>query len=745
MKSDYSNVKKLTAEEALLRTYGSEEAIQKRASAMGITRDQLLGSMDTTQINTYENADINKINEDITNTGKSLANVENSGAYINDYQTSIGNGASQADTELYNSITGKLGNDTLEQINDTAFHEGDMGQKVYDYSPELLSSIRNKMNSQESDNVVEGSGTMDTYDAYNPYSGATTVSADHVGSTMSAEDKNLQAGISMSDEDENMLQTLGNVWEQARDANDQEGMDEAHRMAELLRGKYDFSGGGNGSGLEEEVASAFDSNTYTDSNGNEISRDDYEAIKNASSDWEINDFLFNITGDSYYADKKALAESTASTLSSRNNVNINQETEELMTPLERLDRFAGLIGTGADPQTNLTETGGYSENGIAYNENGEAIGTVGSDGAISWDVTTTDGLLSGIVDTMNNSASDQEFYETAMNELLEGYGETDVKVLTYEEALEQAEAQITPLFEKNRAEYIEELDRDALRRGMMNQLPYESYKRGQVDELELARASEVASLATTIQGQSKADAVTDAQLKTQELQTKLSVLLAGLESSNMSSQNIITNLTTVLGIQNDVEDRANAEAQTEFENNLAVASITGYWENEGEKEPTMALTSLLHSINIDNITAERLATATDASISQAWANISQNGTKLAQASRQLQLQAEGQELDEMMFHHGVQSQAWEMTINEIAIMTPEFDQDMFDSYLDYDESINGEYSYSGVNNSDLAGEYIQSIMESSNAFESLDLDFESMYLENIQTINSQLMGNIDTE
>lgn len=486
MKSDYSNVKKLTAEEALLRTYGSEEAIQKRASAMGITRDQLLGSMDTTQINTYENADINKINEDITNTGKSLANVENSGAYINDYQTSIGNGASQADTELYNSITGKLGNDTLEQINDTAFHEGDMGQKVYDYSPELLSSIRNKMNSQESDNVVEGSGTMDTYDAYNPYSGATTVSADHVGSTMSAEDKNLQAGISMSDEDENMLQTLGNVWEQARDANDQEGMDEAHRMAELLRGKYDFSGGGNGSGLEEEVASAFDSNTYTDSNGNEISRDDYEAIKNASSDWEINDFLFNITGDSYYADKKALAESTASTLSSRNNVNINQETEELMTPLERLDRFAGLIGTGADPQTNLTETGGYSENGIAYNENGEAIGTVGSDGAISWDVTTTDGLLSGIVDTMNNSASDQEFYETAMNELLEGYGETDVKVLTYEEALEQAEAQITPLFEKNRAEYIEELDRDALRRGMMNQLPYESYKRGQVDELELA-------------------------------------------------------------------------------------------------------------------------------------------------------------------------------------------------------------------------------------------------------------------
>lgn len=54
----------------------------------------------------------------------------------------------------------------------------------------------------------------------------------------------------MNSADKQKIAALGEQWKAAQQAGNQGGMNEAHEQAELIRKKYGYSGGGDGSGFK---------------------------------------------------------------------------------------------------------------------------------------------------------------------------------------------------------------------------------------------------------------------------------------------------------------------------------------------------------------------------------------------------------------------------------------------------------------------------------------------------------------
>lgn len=87
--------------------------------------------------------------------------------------------------------------------------------------------------------------------------------------------------------------------------------------------------------------------------------------------------------------------------------------------------------------------------------------------------------------------------------------------LSYDEALQQAEDVLNPLYDEQLEEALQAIDRSNIARGFYGQMPGDAFKRSTAAEIESARAGQIASLAQQMQGQSQLQALQQQQLAAQ--------------------------------------------------------------------------------------------------------------------------------------------------------------------------------------------------------------------------------------
>lgn len=87
--------------------------------------------------------------------------------------------------------------------------------------------------------------------------------------------------------------------------------------------------------------------------------------------------------------------------------------------------------------------------------------------------------------------------------------------LSYDEALEQAQGVLNPLYDEQLQNNLASVDLANISRGFYGQLPGDALKRSTALDVERARAGQIASLAQQMQGQSQQQALQQQQLAAQ--------------------------------------------------------------------------------------------------------------------------------------------------------------------------------------------------------------------------------------
>lgn len=87
--------------------------------------------------------------------------------------------------------------------------------------------------------------------------------------------------------------------------------------------------------------------------------------------------------------------------------------------------------------------------------------------------------------------------------------------LTIEEAEQQAQKLLNPLYDEQLEKNLQAVDRSNVARGFYGQMPGDAFKRSTAGEIESARAGQIASLAQQMQGQSQQQALQQQQLAAQ--------------------------------------------------------------------------------------------------------------------------------------------------------------------------------------------------------------------------------------
>lgn len=87
--------------------------------------------------------------------------------------------------------------------------------------------------------------------------------------------------------------------------------------------------------------------------------------------------------------------------------------------------------------------------------------------------------------------------------------------LSYDEALEQAQGVLNPLYDEQLMGNLESVDRGNLSRGFYGQMPGDALKRSTALDVERARAGQIASLSQQMMGQSQQNALQQQQLAAQ--------------------------------------------------------------------------------------------------------------------------------------------------------------------------------------------------------------------------------------
>lgn len=374
--------------------------------------------------------------------------------------------------------------------------------------------------------------------------------------------------------------------------------------------------------------------------------------------------------------------------------------KEVHDEAEAIRNKYGFSGGTDGTETNKITTGGEGE------LNGEA--TVNEEtGELVFEGENAE-LVNRLMTELEGAKDSQAFYEQAMQELLnQDTGVQESDVLSYEEAVAQAEDKINPLYDNAREEYSEKLDADAVRRGVFNQIPQEAMKRYEIDKLDNERASEVANLASDLQSRSKQEAGQMASLRQQEMQNKLNVLMAGLNASGNASQMAVNTINTIASLQMQREQMDFNKDTTNRELDL----------KEESQDFNQAVT--MEELNMKKKQMQQDEVLNNARISQTWANISNDKARLAQASEELGLRRQGMELDENMFKVGLAEKAWERTMKDIYSRdnTVDFNETIYEQLKAEDENINLERGgllagEEGASNK--AGEYLNEIRNQSS-------------------------------
>lgn len=142
--------------------------------------------------------------------------------------------------------------------------------------------------------------------------------------------------------------------------------------------------------------------------------------------------------------------------------------------------------------------------------------------------------------------------------------------LTIEEAEQQAQKLLNPLYDEQLEKNLQAVDRSNIARGFYGQMPGDAFKRSTAGEIESARAGQIASLAQQMQGQSQQQALQQQQLAAQY------ALSRGQQGSSLlnNALNMGVNLWQ-FGKQSDYQDRA-----LDQQWNLGYKDRTGLWPGQ---------------------------------------------------------------------------------------------------------------------------------------------------------------------
>lgn len=593
-------------------------------------------------------------------------------------------------------------------------------------------------------------------------------------------------------EDQARLRALSQAYADAKASGDMEGAKQAHEMAERIRAKYGFSGGVDGSGYEAVDPNKYnDGKSYVDTEGNSFSDLHIKQIQDYGTNWATDNYLYQATGDeSYLTSRDSQAEAAQGVraiygvqadASGQGTYALN-EVQDVDTLQEVADNAAELdtnVG-GTDDGINdyvrarFGDSAEYRDGGL-YDSNGELFATVtiGDDGTVVIEniVTTQAGSTNEIVDVLNSMKETNDGLLEQMQDIADSLGqELDLStVLSWDEAKARAEEMIGGLYDNERENYRKELDRDALKRGMLNQLPGEAYTRGKLEEFENQRSSDIAQLASELRGQSVNEAQNLANMKQQATQSKLSVLLAALDASNLNAEMMVNTLTTLLNIDMSKKQNEAAQENSDFEKRLAYAQLTGYWINpDGSSTPTLAMTSFLTDLGFKESEFAQKLKESEASIAQGWSRIANDRASIENAKARLGLEERAMDLNEQQFHLSIFDMAMEKTIEEIGLELPGFDVDHYDDLLQndkvandakfnnasrvYDDADNflgygsaifedGEkVGATGIELSNSAYKYVTEYFET-HADAAKNINFESRLFENMDMFTSQIIGD----
>ncbi len=119
-------------------------------------------------------------------------------------------------------------------------------------------------------------------------------------------------------------------------------------------------------------------------------------------------------------------------------------------------------------------------------------------------------LISGVA-AIGSSAIQANAQKQAAKQLQEMAPPT----LSYDEALEQAQGVLNPLYDEQLEKNLQAVDRGNLSRGFYGQMPGDALKLSRALDVERARAGQIASLAQQMQGQSQQQALQQQQLAAQ--------------------------------------------------------------------------------------------------------------------------------------------------------------------------------------------------------------------------------------
>ena len=119
-------------------------------------------------------------------------------------------------------------------------------------------------------------------------------------------------------------------------------------------------------------------------------------------------------------------------------------------------------------------------------------------------------LISGVA-AIGSSAIQANAQKQAAKQLQEMAPPT----LSYDEALEQAQGVLNPLYDEQLEKNLQAVDRGNLSRGFYGQMPGDALKRSTALDVERARAGQIASLAQQMMGQSQQNALQQQQLAAQ--------------------------------------------------------------------------------------------------------------------------------------------------------------------------------------------------------------------------------------
>jgi len=519
-----------------------------------------------------------------------------------------------------------------------------------------------------------------------------------------------------------------------------------HEQSEKIRSKYGFSGGIDGS-----ETNTIDNDQPTNTTSGETSSDSqYDFPESMSEDvktqiQELGDKWMDID-----AKQKAgeISEEEATKLK-----------EEYSSQAEGLRNESGY--TGGQDGNNFNKIEGTPEfvanEWVKLDDGGEVM--YDEDGNINGYRNQeldpeTEAMVNSINAQLEESKSTQEFYENAIDELTKG-SETKIDVLSYEEALKQAGDQINPIYEKGMNDFMEQSDKNAVRRGVFNQVPTEAYKNYKAGEIQSEKSAQISSLANKLRGQSVNEANQTKQLNMQEIQNKLNVLMAGLQASGQANSQAMNAMQIINNIRNQSKQNTlneeNTKWQQEFaENQQDFNEETTEWQQNFNKEnqdfsQNIQMAQLTGSLNGEDTMAQKQfdfnKDVTSTQLSQTWSKIKNDSTALSQAQERLGLSYDAQEMNEKQFKLTVQDKAYQMTKEGLASDVAEFDPTTYNALAEQDRQTNqpqgllpGDAGYSTE-----ATNYLDSMMNQKTESISRE-EFENLYESNLSEINSQLGG-----